>query len=154
MQGILDWVKSGLLFGIVGSVFMLLCPNKTYERHISFVVGLLFLLVMIHPVMEWLSVDTATFLHSVENYLSIETNSLKDSENDRKLYENALEIQLMSLIKDAGYPVEDLQVVVDEQGNVTEVTFHINGTITGLDALEQYITNVFGQEVIISYENN
>ena len=49
---LLNWVKSGLLFGVMASVILMLCPNKSYMKHIGMVIGLLFILVMLHPLME------------------------------------------------------------------------------------------------------
>ena len=61
MQQIFEWVKSGLLFGIFSSIIILLSPNKSYEKHINLVVGLLFILVMIHPVMAFFNIDGETY---------------------------------------------------------------------------------------------
>lgn len=69
MEGILDWVRSGLLFGIVSSVILMLCPNKSYAKHIGLVVGLLFILVMLHPVMEWMEIDEQTYVSYIKDFL-------------------------------------------------------------------------------------
>ncbi len=154
MQAILDWVKSGLLFGILGSVILMLCPNKTYEKHISFVVGLLFLLVMLHPIMEFFSLDQTTFLHSVENYLMMENPTDKISDGDRKLYEEALSLQLETILKESDGSINRVAILTDESGNVREVILCVEGTIRNIDEIEGYLRNIFGEEVIISYENN
>ena len=154
MQAILDWVKSGLLFGLLGSVILMLCPNKTYEKHISFVVGLLFLLVILHPIMEIFSLDQKTFLHSVENYLMMENPTDKISDGDRKLYEEALSLQLETILKESDGSINRVVILTDESGKVREVALCVEGTIRNIDEIEGYLRNIFGEEVIISYENN
>lgn len=149
---ILDWVKSGLLFGIFGSVILMLTPNKSYEKHISFVVGLLFILVMLHPLMELLSLDSQTYFHSIENYFSLETGNVNPSENDLRLYAQTLEVQIKAVLMDAGYNINAIKIEMNSTGDVTGITISFADGVTDLSKLEQYIYNVFGQEVTICYE--
>lgn len=153
MDVILDWVKSGLLFGILGSVIIMLSPNKSYEKYISFVVGLLFILVMIHPLMEFFSLDSTTFLRSVENFLILENNTDGLSENDKKLYEDALGLQLKTVFTDAGCQLENVVVKMDNTGKVYQVNLIVTGRMIELSQIEGYIHNLFGEEVILCYEN-
>ena len=152
METIITWVKSGLLFGIHGSLVIMLSPNKSYEKHISFIVGILFVLVMIHPVMELLSVDGSTYLHSIENYLALDSGMLEVSESDRTLYGQAMELQLKAVFLEAGYQVSRVGVTLKEDGTVSEVTICFGDQVEQLSQLEQYLHSLFGGEVIISYE--
>ena len=85
MEQILSWVRSGLLFGIVSSVILMLCPNKSYARHIGLVVGLLFILVMIHPVMELLQIDEDTYITYIRDFFAV-TEPGMVSEQNLQLY--------------------------------------------------------------------
>ncbi|MGN0496836.1 MAG: stage III sporulation protein AF [Lachnospiraceae bacterium] len=152
MEGIISWVKSGLLFGVLGSVIIMLSPNKTYEKHISFVVGLLFVLVMIHPVMEFFHVDGTAYLHSIENYLALDTGMEGISENDKQLYCQALELQLKGVITEGGYPIDYVKVKLGHEQEVSEVTLCFLGEVENLSGLEEYLYGLFGEEVVISYE--
>ncbi len=149
---ILDWVKSGLLFGIFGSLILMLTPNKSYQKHISFVVGLLFILVMLHPLMELLSLDSQTYFRSIENYFSLESGSMNPSENDLRLYSQTLEMQLKAVLIDSGYEIEKITVQMNGLGDVTGIIISFKGDVTDLSSLEAYIHNLFGQEVTIRYE--
>lgn len=149
---ILDWVKSGLLFGIFGSLILMLTPNKSYQKHISFVVGLLFILVMLHPLMELLSLDSRTYFRSIENYFSLESGSINPSENDLRLYSQTLEVQLKAVLIDSGYEIEKITVQMNGLGDVTGIIISFKGGVTDLSSLEAYIHNLFGQEVTIRYE--
>lgn len=152
MDVIMNWIKSGLLFGIIGSVLIMLSPNKSYEKYISFVVGLLFILVMIHPIMVFFSVDSDTFLRSVENYLIFENCTQGLSENDKALYEDALGMQLKAVFTDAGCELEDVKVKMDDAGTVYEVDLIVTGNMVTPSRIEDYIHHLFGEEVILCYE--
>ena len=151
METIFSWVKSGLLFGIFASVILMLCPNKSYQKHVSMVVGLLFILVMLHPVMEFMQVDGSTYTSYVRNFLMLEDEE-QISESSLKLYEEALEIQLTSNFKEGGYPVKAVKVLADKEGNVSEVRIVFDGEVTGLEKMELYLKNLFGESVVISYD--
>ncbi len=151
METILSWVKSGLLFGIFASVILMLCPNKSYQKHVGMVVGLLFILVMLHPVMEFMQVDGSTYTSYVRNFLMLEDED-QISESSRRLYEEALDIQLMSNFKEAGYPVKAVEALTDREGNVSEIRIVFDDEVTGLEKMELYLKNLFGESVVIRYE--
>ncbi|MCM1497779.1 MAG: stage III sporulation protein AF [Clostridium sp.] len=151
MEAIFSWVKSGLLFGIFASVILMLCPNKSYQKHVGMVVGLLFILVMLHPVMEFMQVDGSTYTSYVRNFLMLDGEE-EISESSRKLYQEALELQLMSNFKEGGYPVKTVKVLSDSEGNVSEIKIIFDDEVTGLEKIELYLKNLFGESVIISYE--
>lgn len=153
MDAVFDWVKSGLIFGVVGSVLIALSPNKSYEKYISFVVGLLFILVMIHPVMVLFSADSEVFLRSVENYIMFESCRDRLSSNDKALYEDALGMQLKAVFTDAGCELDRVEVFMDDGGTVYEVRLVVAGDMLKLSQIETYLHRIFGEEVVISYEN-
>lgn len=151
MEMILSWVKSGLLFGILASVVLMLSPNKSYQKHIGMVVGLLFILVMLHPVMEIFQVDGSTYAAYIRNFLMLETEEDGVSDSNRELYEESLNIQLMANFQESNYPVKEVRTTVDETGQVQEVAILFDGEARGLEKLELYLKNLFGEEVVITY---
>lgn len=153
MEMILSWVKSGLLFGVFASVILMLCPNKSYQKHIGMVVGLLFILVMLHPVMELLQVDGSTYSAYIRNFLMLEDGQGQLSDSNLELYEESLNIQLMANLQDAGYPVKKMETRVNQEGQVEEVKIVFEGEVNSLEKIELYLKNLFGEEVRIRYEN-
>lgn len=153
MEAILSWVKSGLLFAVLASVILLLSPNKSYMKHISLVVGLLFILVMMHPVMEFFHLDSKTYVSYIENYLMLEATQDKMSEQHIDMYEESVNIQLMAVLSENGYAVDSVEVAVDKEGKVVEVHVFFIYEVTGLEQLEGYLKELFGQEVDIYYES-
>ena len=106
MEVILSWVKSGLLFGVFASVILMLSPNKSYMKHIGMVVGLLYILVMLHPLMELFNLDGSTYANYIKNFLMLETENNQISDSNLQFYEESVETQLMAVLKEYGYPVE------------------------------------------------
>lgn len=151
MEWILSWVKSGLLFGVFGSVILMLCPNKSYQKHIGLVVGLLFILVMLHPLMEIFQVDGSTYVSYIQNFLMLEAGSDRITDSDLELYEESLNIQLMANLAEGGYPVRKIETTADKTGHIAEVTILFEGEVERLNALEGYLKNLFGEEVVITY---
>ncbi len=151
MEMILSWVKSGLLFGILASVVLMLSPNKSYQKHIGMVVGLLFILVMLHPLMEIFQVDGSTYAAYICNFLMLETEEGGVSDSNLKIYEESLNIQLMANFQESNYPVKEVCTTVDEAGQVQEVAILFDGEARGLEKMELYLKNLFGEEVVITY---
>lgn len=151
MEWILSWVKSGLLFGVFASVILMLCPNKAYQKHIGLVVGLLFILVMLHPLMEVFQVDGSTYVSYIHNFLMLETGSGRITDSDLELYEESLNIQLKANLTEGGYPVKKIETQANVTGSIEEVTILFEGEVDHLDVLEGYLKDLFGEGVVISY---
>ncbi len=152
METIFEWVRSGLLFTIISSIMILLCPNKTYIKHISLVLGLLFILVMTRPLMSIAQLDEKTYLSYIEKYLKLDGGE-ELSANTISLYEDAVALQLKALLIDSGYAILDIQVTVRDDTTVEKVWICFSGQATQLEYLETYMHQTFGEEVKIVYED-
>ena len=152
MNLILSWVKSGLLFGIFSSVILMLCPNQTYQKYISLVIGFVFILVMMHPILYLLHMDNMTYTSFVQNYIRIQFDENTLSDTEQSLYEETVRIQLQAGLKDGGYPVKNIDLDADTNGIIRAVTLYFSSEIMETEVLEQYLKNLFGEDVTINYE--
>ena len=152
MTQVLEWVKSGLLFGIFSSMIILLCPNKSYEKHMNMVVGLLFILVIIHPVMTFLNLDGQTYISYIQNYITASENGNQLSEGEKKLYGESIKIKLTEMFEASGYPIHNINVMVDENGRVSDIIISFSEQISSTDIIEKYLTSAFGEDINIIYE--
>lgn len=152
MEAILSWVKNGLVFAVFASVILMLCPSKSYMKHISLVVGLLFILVMLHPLMELFQLDSRTYLSYIEHFLMLEESQTGVSKEHMDLYMESIELQLMAKFKEHGYGIHEVKVLSDTEGNVEEVHISFLAEVHGLEYIEAYLKDLFGQEVSIYYE--
>ncbi len=153
MEWILDWVRSGLLFGIVSSVILMLCPNKSYAKHIGLVVGLLFILVMLHPVMELMEIDEQTYISYIRDFFAV-SKSEQISDQSIQLYGESIAMQIKTVLENGGYSIDALSVEVLEDGSVSRVHITFGDTTGDISIVEQYLHEIFGQEVVIQYEGN
>ncbi len=152
MEVVLSWVKSGLLFGVFASVILMLSPNKSYMKHIGMVVGLLFILVMLHPVMELFHLDSSTYADYIKNFLMMEEEDDSISDSNLELYEESVKTQLMAVFKENGYPVEVISVSANSEGKIFKVKLTVTEGIQEIESLERYLKNLFGEDVKICYE--
>lgn len=152
METILSWVKSGLLFGIFASVVLMLSPNKSYQKHIGLVVGFMFLLVMLHPVMKLLSLDQSMYTSYLENFLKLEGMEDDITKSNIALYEESVAMQLEAILYEHGYAVKQVEVEAEPDGGVVSVEITFDGEVSGLSDLEDYLHRVFGEEVRVAYE--
>lgn len=150
MEIVLSWVKSGLLFGIFASVILMLSPSKSYQKHIGMVVGMLFILVMVHPILSWFQLDEQTYTSYIRNFLRLE--SVQGEADTISIYEDAVEMQLLANLQNGGYAVKDVKCEASEDGNVERVSLLVEEGISGMEKLELYLKNMFGEEVRIQYE--
>ncbi len=153
MDFIISWVRSGLLFSVFASVVLMLSPNKTYMKYISLVIGLLFILVMIHPVMKALNLDTKTYVSYIENLLRLDGTEENMTRDHKELYEDSIALQLIVSLKESGYEIDDIAVEVNDSGAVEEIHIVFAGEVKGLKQIEDYVCSLFGKEVSIYYEN-
>ena len=153
MEEIFSWIKSGLLFGLFSSVILLLCPNKVYQKHIGMVTGLLFLLIMLRPLISFLSLEDQMYIDYIQNFLMLEVQEEEMTESEQELYEESIILQLKAVLQEKGYPIEEIEVSLDDKGKIEKITFMITEQITGLNELEYYLKEMFGEEIIVCYES-
>lgn len=153
MDFILSWVRSGLLFGVFASVILMLCPNKSYQKHIGMIIGLIFILVMLNPLMKFKDIDSRTYLDYVKNYLLMENNGDVLSDDNQRMYEESVETQLKAVMIDRGYPLETVEIDSDSKGVIYRVTLRFEGNVTNTDGIESYLRSLFGEGVSICYED-
>lgn len=153
MEAILSWVKSGLLFGIFASVILMICPNKSYMKHIGMVVGLLFIMVMIHPLMELFQIDSSTYADYIKNFLIIDTDNNEISDSNLELYEESVKTQLKAVLEENGYAFEEVSVDADKEGNVVKVELSVGENVGNIEPVEKYLKSLFGEDVKICYES-
>lgn len=152
MEFVLSWVRSGLLFGVFASVILMLSPNKSYMKHIGMVVGLLFIMVMLHPLMELFQIDESTYAAYLRNYLMLETGEEHNSRENVELYMDTVRLQLKAALSEGGYPVKDIRMQSDDHGDIKRVTLVLFAGAGETEGLERYLRNLFGEDVRIGYE--
>lgn len=152
MEEILSWVKSGLLFGIFSSVLLMLAPGKAYQKHIGMAVGLVFLLVMLHPVLQLFHMDQTAYTSYIRSFLALDRTGEQNTSKDIQYYEESLQLQLEEVLRQRGYPVAAVEVEADDRGTVQRIRLGIGETENiNTNGIERYLKGLFGEEVIVEY---
>lgn len=147
-----QWIKSILLFGVFASVILILCPNKNYQKHISFVVGLLFILVMFHPIMSLLQMDARSYIDYVKNLFLVENVQMNDAKEENIIYEEMMEKQILIVLTEYGYPIRNVDVEMNSYGEVERIRISGETKEDFSKSINDYLTQLFGEEVDIRYE--
>lgn len=152
MEFVLDWVKSGLVFGIFGSVILLISPNKSYMKHIGLVVGLIFMLVMIHPILNFLNLDESTYISCLKNLFLLEDykNDIKNSHNE--LYQESIEIEIHIALEQSRIIADEVEMVIGDEGILKSIYIVLDEESENMQEFENYLKNLYGEEVIVQYE--
>lgn len=152
MNTVIGWVKSILLFGIFSSVLLNLSPNKSYEKHISIAVGMIFILLIINPVTKFRINDSDAYMSYIKNYIIADKSRQQISDGARSLYEDSIRIQLEEAFYEAGYPVKRVKVFANDEGEVYKLSISFRGEVSNLAAVEAYVNSIFENGVLIEYE--
>ena len=83
----------------------------------------------------------------------LEVQEEEMTESEQELYEESIILQLKAVLQEKGYPIEEIEVSSDDKGKIEKITFMITEQITGLNELEYYLKEMFGEEIIVCYES-
>lgn len=152
MESILSWVKNGLLFGLFASVIRMISPGKTYRVQIGMVTGLLFIMVMLHPLMELFQIDASSYVDYIQDYLLLEPEENRYAGENLTLYEESAKIQIRMLLEAQGCDVRDVDVDADATGRIRHVRIRFGSASQLTDDAERALSGILGEKVRISYE--
>ncbi len=152
MEFVLSWVKNGLVFGLFASVILMLSPGKTYRAHIAMATGLLFIMVMLHPLMELLQIDTASYAEYIQDYLMLEPEVGRYERENLRLYEESVAIEVKMALKAQGYEVSEVGVTADASGRTlcVRIRFGAGSELPGDP--ERELAGLLGEGARITYE--
>lgn len=61
MEWLSEWIKQILLLVLIATFMDLLLPNPTFDRYVKLVMGLLIIMAILSPVLQWLHQDPQQF---------------------------------------------------------------------------------------------
>lgn len=148
----LQWIKGCLLFSIFSSVILMLCPNKSYYKHISLVVGLLFVLVMIRPLANWNGKNISYYTDYVRRVIFSEQMNRDVEKEYMKSYSDYLKKQIERYLKEKDYQIQVRRIGIDENGMLRKLVVHVDLEGKSLADAENALIQIAGQDVDIIYE--
>lgn len=111
------------------SFIELVMPDKKYKKYIKFILGLIFIIVLVEPLVEVFAGENFLSNSLFDNQIQMEKKSLqsqlsyydgKQKNLIKKQYDELLKKQVENLLSGHGYQVEKLELRVSE-GNMTEL---------------------------------
>lgn len=129
----LSWMKSVVIYLILSGLVLRLVPEKNYSRYISFFMGLIMIIILSRPIIYIFKLDKDNYMEqlerNVDNFLKV--NSYDNMNSGNKSYASYYELSLNEAIKyeckNAGYNVQDVSIITDDEKNVLSCMIYING---------------------------
>jgi len=88
----------------------------------------------------------------IEHFFEIDEMQEDMSQEHIQLYEESVNMQLMAELEENGYKTVQVVTHANEEGDITQVHITFKGDVVGLERIDGYLKELFGQEVAIYYE--
>lgn len=143
-----SWMKGLVIYLILSGLVMKLLPGKSYERYVSFYMGLILVVMLAKPVLLLFKTgekDMDAVLNNVDRYLTFDgvySKNSTDSYTNGTYYEMGFKEAVKKTCIDAGYDVSEASVITDKSGNVLSLTLYVKGE-TDENVLKKYIYDVY-----------
>lgn len=129
-----EWVQRIAIYIILVTVLRSLISKPQYQQYFRFVSGLILILILITPVLGMFSNDSQLYgilnQHIYQQDLDDIASSLQLAEGQRKElireeYRKAVSSQISEIAKGQGVVVQELQVTLDTQDQVSHLEVHL-----------------------------
>ncbi len=81
MEMIYTWIRNIVIYMILNTVIMNLVGGKNYKKYVSIVSGMILLLIVVAPIMEFMKIEDKLDMFLEKNDFSIETSEFKQDVN-------------------------------------------------------------------------
>ncbi|TYS68148.1 stage III sporulation protein AF [Sutcliffiella horikoshii] len=141
MSYLTEWITSIILFILLATVVEMLLPNSSMQKYTKLVIGLLLIVVILTPILKLLSTDmdelfakmtthsSYTSKENTENLIEMKKKEIQASHAAYILNKAAVlmkEDVEEELRENYGVTVKDLQVVVKNEDQLTELPIEEN----------------------------
>ncbi len=145
---ITSWMKGLVIYLLLSGLVLKLVPGKSYERYVSFYMGLILVIMLARPVFLLFGLsnkDMDALINKADSYLDF--NDFFDSEktvdySQSTYYELGLGEALKESCIKEGYEVFDVSLITDKNGNLISVTLYVKGDFDE-NVLKNYINEVY-----------
>ena len=155
MGGLYQWVGSILCYLILASAVRAVLPSKKYEKYIRFFMGVVLILLVVHPVTDGLGLEdrlayyfeAVSFQREAED-LKREILGIEEQRLGRVIeeYEGAVERDVRVMAEDMGFMVKQVEVSIESDrekenyGTVSHIFLAVGNEISeeeGMDGNEE-----------------
>lgn len=130
MDIIYTWIRNIVVYMILNTIIMNLLGNKSYKKYISIVSGMILVLIVVSPLMNYMELEDNLDYFLQANDFSIETsdfkndlNRMEEAQSDAIFaeYEEKIKLQVESLLLEEQVNLINFDITIDK--NSSNATF-------------------------------
>ena len=134
MDIIREWLKQVVFCMCFLELLYQLVPRPVWQKYLKFTGGLIFTLVLMQPVLQMLSMDERMDQIIWKWQIQEESRNLREAQTELAEFQNQqiqtgvkeeLERQVRILVQDYGGAVEEVDVQIEENGEITSVQIRL-----------------------------
>lgn len=124
MEGVMEWVRTIVVYVILISVVLHLLPDKQYSKYVQLFLGLLLILITMGPIMKLfgkenpleLFYEQAFYTQEAQEEELLEQIKEQAGQGTLQAFENQICNQLEQWLRSKGYQARQLEVELDTRG--------------------------------------
>ena len=141
MEIIYNWIRNVIIYMILNAVVTNLLGNKSYKKYVSIVSGMILVLIIISPLINYMDLEDTLDYYLQANDFAVETsefkydlNRMEEAQRDAVFaeYKEKVRIQVTSLLQEEKLKLCSLDIIIDQ--NVKNPTF---GEILRMDIIAE-----------------
>ena len=134
MDIIREWLKQVVFCMFFLELLYQLVPRPVWQKYLKFTGGLIFTLVLMQPVLQMLSMDERMDQITWKWQILEESRNLREAQTELAEFQNQqiqtgvkeeLERQVRILVQDYGGAVEEVDVQIEENGEIISVQIRL-----------------------------
>ncbi len=125
MDTIYNWIRNVVIYMILNAIVMNLLGNKSYKKYVSIVSGMILVLIIISPLMNYLDLEDTLDYYLQANDFAVETsefkndlNRMEEAQSDAIFagYEEKIKLQVEKLLQEEKLKLISFDLTIDRNG--------------------------------------
>ncbi len=130
MDTIYNWIRNVVIYMILNAIIMNLLGNKSYKKYVSIVSGMILVLIIISPLMNYMDLEDTLDYYLQANDFSVETsefkndlNRMEEAQSDAIFaeYEEKIRLQVEGMLQEEKLKLVSFDLTIDK--NTKHSTF-------------------------------
>lgn len=126
MNIIYDWIRNIVIYMILNTIIMNLLGDKSYKKYVSIVSGMILVLIIISPLMNYMDLEDTLDYYLQANDFTVETSQFKEDLNRMEEaqqdaifteYRAKIKEQVVSILQEEKLTLTSLEVTIDKDPN-------------------------------------
>ncbi len=149
-----DWLKQVVFCMCFLELLYQLVPGKTWQKYLKFTGGLIFILVLMQPILQFLSLNGTIRQHTFRWQIREEVESLQEAQKELEEIQNRqvreglqreLEYQMKELIRYYGGEAEKVTVLTEtDSSQITEANIVLQKKMEQMEECRMELYTCFG----------